>query len=94
MTLSNYLRKYNKWRRGGERIKQPNPTQLGKMIDAAANRLDVLEDVASKAHGVIKAFELLGKARGITEDRQARLECEGTMLALKEAIERIEESKK
>jgi hypothetical protein len=89
MTLSDFLRKYNKWRRGDERIKQPNPTQLGKMIDAAANRLDVLEDVASKAQGVIKAFELLGEARGFTEDRQARLECEGTMLALKEALKRI-----
>ena len=43
MTLSDRLRRYNRWRRGDARIKPPNPTALGELIDAAANRLEVLE---------------------------------------------------
>lgn len=43
MTLSDRLRRYNRWRRGDKRLKQPNPTALGELIDAAADRLEVLE---------------------------------------------------
>lgn len=43
MTLSDRLRRYNRWRRGDARIKQPDPTALGELIDAAADRLEVLE---------------------------------------------------
>ncbi len=43
MTLSDRLRRYNRWRRGDARIKQPNPAALGELIDAAADRLEVLE---------------------------------------------------
>ena len=43
MTLSDRLRRYNRWRRGDARIKQPDATALGELIDAAADRLEVLE---------------------------------------------------
>lgn len=42
--------------------------------------------VRQRAEDVVRAFELLGAARGIAEDHQARLECEGTMVALKNAL--------
>lgn len=41
--LSEQLRKYNKWRRGDNRLKAPDPESLGELIDSAADRLDVLE---------------------------------------------------
>lgn len=37
------LRKYNRWRRGDERLKAPNPKELGELIDGVADRLEVLE---------------------------------------------------
>lgn len=43
MTLSDRLRRYNRWRRGDKRLKQPDPAALGELIDAAADRLEVLE---------------------------------------------------
>ena len=43
MNLSIQLRKYNKWRRGDNRLKAPDPKSLGELIDSAADRLDVLE---------------------------------------------------
>lgn len=43
MTLSDRLRRYNRWRRGDKRLKQPDPTALGELIDAAADRLEILE---------------------------------------------------
>ena len=37
------LRKYNRWRRGDERMKMPDPKELGELIDGVADRLEVLE---------------------------------------------------
>ena len=37
------LRKYNRWRRGDKRLKQPDPKKLGELIDSVADRLEVLE---------------------------------------------------
>jgi hypothetical protein len=37
------LRGYNAWRRGYQISKQPHPIDIGKMIDAAADRLEELE---------------------------------------------------
>ena len=37
------LRHYNRWRRGDEEIPQPDPKELGELIDSAADRLEVLE---------------------------------------------------
>jgi hypothetical protein len=36
------LREYNRWRRGGEGW-HPNPSKIGAMIDAAADRFEELE---------------------------------------------------
>ena len=37
------LREYNRWRRGDNSIKQPNPKKLGELLDSVADRLEVLE---------------------------------------------------
>lgn len=37
------LRRYNRWRRGDRRLKQPDPKALGELIDGVADRLEVLE---------------------------------------------------
>ena len=46
--LSKELRRYNKWRRGSDTIPQPNPTELGKLIEDAADRLEYLEELLEK----------------------------------------------
>lgn len=43
MTQSNQLRKYNRWIRGDNRLKMPDPKELGELIDGVADRLEVLE---------------------------------------------------
>lgn len=37
--LANELERYNKWRRGAEDIEQPNPTELGILIDDVVKEL-------------------------------------------------------
>jgi hypothetical protein len=37
--LANDLERYNKWRRGDEDIEQPNPTELGILIDEVIKEL-------------------------------------------------------
>ena len=37
--LANKLERYNKWRRGAEDIEQPNPTELGILIDEVIKEL-------------------------------------------------------
>jgi vacuolar-type H+-ATPase subunit I/STV1 len=37
--LANELERYNKWRRGAEDIEQPNPTELGMLIDEVVKEL-------------------------------------------------------
>lgn len=43
MNQSDRLRLYNRWRRGDESLEQPNPTELGELLDGVADRLEVLE---------------------------------------------------
>lgn len=54
MTQSERLRKYNRWRRGEEDWSEdgrgPDPTELGKLIDAAADRLERLEREKTDEH--------------------------------------------
>ena len=40
--LTDQVRVYNRWRRGGEGG-HPNPSKIGAMLDAAADRLEELE---------------------------------------------------
>lgn len=53
MKLSDQLRTYNEWRRGSETIPQPNPTELGVLIESVADRLEALESALQKygTHG-------------------------------------------
>lgn len=53
MTLAEQLRQYNQWRRGGG-DPMPNPRELGKTIDAAADRLELLEIVEKAARNLCK----------------------------------------
>jgi hypothetical protein len=41
-TISERLREFNAWRRGAE-TEQPNSTEIGLLIECAADRLEVLE---------------------------------------------------
>ena len=43
MEQQEQLRKYNRWRRGDKRLKAPDPKALGELIDAVADRLEMLE---------------------------------------------------
>ena len=42
-TIIKYLKLYNEWRRGDEKMGQPNPTEIGKLIDEACEKLSLLE---------------------------------------------------
>ena len=42
-TIIKYLKLYNEWRRGDEKMGQPNPTEIGKLIDEACEMLTSLE---------------------------------------------------
>jgi hypothetical protein len=39
LALANDLERYNLWRRGDEDIEQPNPTELGMLIDEVVKEL-------------------------------------------------------
>ena len=38
-----FLRQFNKWRRGDEDIPQPDPREIGEVIDAAVEMIERLE---------------------------------------------------
>jgi hypothetical protein len=57
-TLPAQLREYNAWRRGNETLDQPSAAWVGAVIDAAADRLEELEEQLSANHEAIK---LMGK---------------------------------
>jgi len=41
--ISAQIRQFNRWRRGDEALDQPHPKDIGKTLDAAADRLEELE---------------------------------------------------
>jgi hypothetical protein len=45
--LPTQLREFNRWRRGDETLEQPHPARIGAMLDAAADRLEELEEQLS-----------------------------------------------
>lgn len=52
MKTIEYLRMYNKWRRGDDSINQPDPKELGEYIEKACNELEEVEcaiDMAARA---------------------------------------------
>ena len=48
-TIIKYLQLYNKWRRGDESMGQPNPTEMGKLIDEACEKLALLQQERDEA---------------------------------------------
>ena len=48
MKTIDYLRQYNKWRRGDDSIDQPDPKVLGEQIDAAICQLESIEKAKAK----------------------------------------------
>ncbi len=56
--LPTQLREFNRWRRCDETLEQPHPARIGAMIDAAADRLEELEEQLAANHAAIK---LMGK---------------------------------
>jgi hypothetical protein len=51
----NFLRTFNRWRRGDETLEQPSPRVVGEMIDAACDqieRLTIQRDESWAAFGV------------------------------------------
>jgi len=55
-TLSKKLRYYNKWRRGAD-TPQPDPKELGQLIDVAADWIEDACDWIDKATKKIKELE-------------------------------------
>ena len=57
-TIIKYLKLYNEWRRGDEKMEQPNPTEIGKLIDEACEMLTSLErerdDLQKAVNGLCK----------------------------------------
>jgi hypothetical protein len=39
----NFLRTFNRWRRGDESLEQPSPRVIGRMIDDACDQIEMLE---------------------------------------------------
>lgn len=51
--LAAELRRYNAWRRGYQTANQPNPSEIGVMLDTAADRLEELErELAAKSEEI------------------------------------------
>ena len=48
-TIIKYLKLYNEWRRGDEKMGQPNPAEIGKLIDEACEKLSLLERERNEA---------------------------------------------
>ena len=42
-TIIKYLKLYNEWRRGDEKMGHPNPIEIGKLLDEACEKLVSLE---------------------------------------------------
>jgi hypothetical protein len=38
----NFLRTFNRWRRGDESLEQPSPRVIGQMIDAVCDKVETL----------------------------------------------------
>jgi hypothetical protein len=72
-TLPALLREYNRWRRGDETLEQPHPVDIGKMIDAAADRLEELERELEQERQGRKQADQDAALRRVIEDAQERV---------------------
>lgn len=55
-TIIKYLKLYNEWRRGDEKMGQPNPTEIGKLLDEACEKLVSLERERDEARREVDRF--------------------------------------
>jgi hypothetical protein len=46
----NFLRTFNRWRRGDITLEQPSPQEIGEMIDAACNEIERLARQQERIH--------------------------------------------
>lgn len=56
VTQAQQIRRYNRWRRGDSRLKQPDPKALGDLLDGVADRLEALEVMRSE---VERCYQML-----------------------------------
>ena len=61
--LCSQLREYNAWRRGDETLEQPHPKDIGKMLDAAADRLEELERELAAERAVVVNLSALAASK-------------------------------
>jgi hypothetical protein len=61
-TIIKHLKLYNKWRRSDEKMEQPNPTEIGKLIDEACEVLTSLERERDKARDALREVWQSGDA--------------------------------
>ena len=54
-----YLRTYNKWRRGDESLEQPNPTELGIMIEQACRVLEGCDETKRNLEECRSALKMI-----------------------------------
>jgi hypothetical protein len=83
--LCSQLREYNAWRRGSETLDQPNPADIGVMIDAAADRLEELErELAAERALADRLAVIVNDCRPFCEPMRQRL-IDTALVAWKEA---------
>jgi hypothetical protein len=71
--LSAQIREFNRWRRGDETLQQPQPAEIGLMLDAAAKRLEKLERQLEQERQDRKQADL-DTIRALGERNDARAE--------------------
>jgi hypothetical protein len=71
-TISEGLREFNAWRRGAE-TEQPNSTEIGLLIDTAADRLEVLERESARNFERWHAERVRREAMVVDVDRCYRM---------------------
>ncbi len=79
------LRRYNRWRRGDKRLKQPDPKALGELLDGVADRLEVLErehaEFFERWHEHRRAIEAIVRVLGPSAP-----DCDGCAIEIAEAL--------
>jgi hypothetical protein len=74
----NFLRTFNRWRRGDETLEQPCPRVVGEMIDAACADIEQWRECATKLYAAVCYLEpaLLydDPEGGFTNEREAARE--------------------
>ena len=59
----NFLRTFNRWRRGDEGLSQPCPRLIGRMIDDACDQIERLEGEVETLRDTLCSYKCQDKAR-------------------------------